>query len=85
MERTSKEEVNIPSIKEIRLERRRLARQNRKRRIFFNTIYTLIIVAAVAVLLATLFFPVLQVSGTSMEPTLEDRQIILLIKTVPSQ
>ena len=46
MERTSKEEVNIPSIKEIRLERRRLARQNRKRRIFFNTIYTLIIVAA---------------------------------------
>lgn len=56
MERTSKEEVNIPSIKEIRLERRRLARQNRKRRIFLNTIYTLIIVAAVAVLLATLFF-----------------------------
>lgn len=43
MERTSKEEVNIPSIKEIRLERRRLARQNRKRRIFLNTIYTLII------------------------------------------
>lgn len=81
MERTSKEEVNIPSIKEIRFERRRLARQNRKRRIFFNTIYTLIIVAAVAVLLATLFFPVLQVSGASMEPTLEDRQIILLIKT----
>ena len=29
MERTSKEEVNIPSIKEIRLQRRRLARQNR--------------------------------------------------------
>lgn len=40
MERTSKEEVNIPSIKEIRLERRRLARQNRKRRIFFNTTIT---------------------------------------------
>ena len=81
MERTRKEEVNIPSIKEIRLERRRLARQNRKRRIFLNTIYTLIIVAAVAVLLATLFFPVLQMSGISMEPTLEDRQIILLVKT----
>ena len=40
MERTSKEEVNIPSIKEIRLERRLLARQNRKRRIFFNTTIT---------------------------------------------
>ena len=37
MERTSKEEVNIPSIKEIRLARRRLARPHRKRRIFFTT------------------------------------------------
>ena len=82
MERTSKEEVNIPSIKEIRLERRRLARQNRKRRIFLNTIYTLIIVAAVAVLLATLFFPVLQMSGISMEPTLEDWENKLLIKRI---
>lgn len=78
---SDKEQVSIPSIKEIRLERRRLAQQNRKRRVFFNTIYTLVIVAAVSVLLATLFFPVLQVSGSSMEPTLEDRQIILLIKT----
>ena len=81
MSQSDKEQVSIPSIKEIRLERRRLAQQNRKRRVFFNTIYTLIIVAAVSVLLATLFFPVLQVSGSSMEPTLEDRQIILLIKT----
>lgn len=78
---SDKEQVSIPSIKEIRLERRRLAQQNRKRRVFFNTIYTLVIIAAVSVLLATLFFPVLQVSGSSMEPTLEDRQIILLIKT----
>ncbi len=37
--------------------------------------------AAAAVLLATVFFPVLQVSGTSMEPTLEDEDIILLIDT----
>lgn len=81
MSQSDKEQVSIPSIKEIRLERRRLAQQNRKRRVFFNTIYTLVIVAAVSVLLATLFFPVLQVSGSSMEPTLEDRQIILLIKT----
>lgn len=81
MNQSDKEQVSIPSIKEIRLERRRLAQQNRKRRVFFNTIYTLVIVAAVSVLLATLFFPVLQVSGSSMEPTLEDRQIILLIKT----
>ena len=49
MERTSKEEVNIPSIKEIRLERRRLARQNRKRRIFLNTIYLIVFFLSVKV------------------------------------
>ena len=40
----------------------------------------LLVVAAVAVLLATLFLPVLQVSGDSMNPTLQDRDIILLVK-----
>ena len=34
-----------------------------------------------AVLLATLFLPVLQVSGDSMNPTLEDRDILLLVKS----
>ena len=43
-------------------------------------VYTLLVVAAVAVLLATLFLPVLQVSGDSMNPTLQDRDIILLVK-----
>ncbi len=43
--------------------------------------YALLVVAAVAVLLATLFLPVLQVSGDSMNPTLQDKDIILLVKT----
>ena len=38
-------------------------------------------VAAIAVLLATLLLPVLQVSGDSMNPTLQDRDVILLVKT----
>lgn len=41
----------------------------------------LIVAAAAAVLLTTIFFPILRVSGVSMEPTLEDEQIILLGKT----
>ncbi|MCC8356480.1 MAG: signal peptidase I [Oscillospiraceae bacterium] len=45
------------------------------------TISGLIVVAALAVLLATLFLPMLQVSGSSMEPTLSDGDIILLVKT----
>ena len=46
-----------------------------------STIYILVVVAAVAVLLATLFLPVLQVSGDSMNPTLNDKDIILLVKS----
>ena len=49
-------------------------------RMLRSTVYTLLVVAAVAVLLATLFLPVLQVSGDSMNPTLQDRDIILLVK-----
>ena len=37
--------------------------------------------AAVAVLISTLFFPVVQVSGTSMEPTLKNGDILVLIKS----
>lgn len=73
--------VKTPSLEEISKERERLAGQSRYRRILKNTICSLIVVAAAAVLLATLFFPVLQVSGDSMEPTLWDKDIIFLIKT----
>jgi signal peptidase I len=37
--------------------------------------------AAVAALVATLILPVLQIEGTSMEPTLVNGDIVLLVKT----
>ena len=46
-----------------------------------STVSTLIVVAAVAVLIATLLMPVLQIYGTSMSPTLYDGDIIATIKT----
>lgn len=73
--------VEIPSMEEVTQERNRLAYQSRYRQILRSTISSLIVVAAIAVLMATLLFPVLQVSGDSMEPTLHDRNILLLIKT----
>lgn len=76
-----KEPVRIPELSEVTKERSRLAYRARFRRIVRSTIYSLIVVAAVAVLLATLIFPVLQVTGDSMEPTLENKDIILLIKS----
>lgn len=57
------EKIKIPSMQEISRERSRLQYQNRYRAVLRSTIYSLVVVAAAAVLLATLFFPVLQVSG----------------------
>ena len=45
-----------------------------------NTVYMLITVAAVAVLVAVLLMPVLQIYGTSMSPTLQEGDIVLSLK-----
>ena len=73
--------ASIPSTEEVAAERERLAYQNRYQRVLRSTVYILVVVAAAAVLLATLFLPVLQVSGDSMNPTLNDKDIILLVKS----
>lgn len=48
--------------------------------VLLSTIYMLITVAAAAVLIAVLLLPVLQIYGTSMSPTLTERNIVLSIK-----
>ena len=45
-----------------------------------STIFTLTVVASVAILVATLWMPVLRIYGVSMAPTLEDGNIILSVK-----
>ena len=49
-------------------------------RIFRSTVFTLITVAAAAVLVAVLFMPVLQIYGTSMTPTLDEGDIVVSVK-----
>ncbi len=60
-----------------------LRRERRKKeygRTLRSTVYILMVVAAVSVLVAMLFLPVLQVTGTSMEPTLKGGQIVLAVR-----
>lgn len=45
-----------------------------------STVYTLVVVAALAVLVATLWTPVLQIYGSSMTPTLSEGQFVLSLK-----
>ena len=74
-------EVSLPTKKQVETERKRYRRQKAYNKALRGTIYVLTIVAAVAVLIATLILPVLQIEGTSMEPTLSNGDIVLLTKT----
>ena len=76
-----KKEVSLPTKKQVETERKRYRRQKAYNKALRGTVYVLTIVAAVAVLIATLILPVLQIEGTSMEPTLSNGDIVLLTKT----
>ena len=76
-----KEEVYLPLKNQIEAERKRYRRQKAYNKALSGTVYVLTIVAAVAVLIATLVLPVLQIEGTSMEPMLSSGDIVLLTKT----
>ena len=74
-------EVSLPTKKQVETERKRYRRQKAYNKALRGTVYVLTIVAAVAVLIATLFLPVLQIEGKSMEPTLHNGDVVLLFKT----
>lgn len=52
----------------------------RYRQMLKSTIGTLLVAAAVAILIAHIWMPVLQIYGTSMVPTLEEGNVVLSLK-----
>lgn len=73
--------IPVPSMTEIQRERKRIRRKAYYRQSLRGTVSVLVVVAAVAVLVATLFLPILQISGDSMSPTLAHDEIVVLVKT----
>lgn len=71
----------LPPIQDVRAELRREKYKRRYVSVFASTVSALIVVAAVAVLVATLWLPVLRIYGSSMTPTLQDGEIIFSLKT----
>ncbi len=69
-----------PDIESLREELRRVNYKKRYRYVLRSTIYTLVVVAACAVLVATIWLPVLQIYGTSMHPTLDEGEIVVSVK-----
>lgn len=72
---------SVPSVEQLSRELNRIQYKSRFRNIFKSTLYTLITVAAIAVLVATLWLPVLQIYGNSMTPTLYNGDILFTVKT----
>lgn len=69
-----------PTIQQLQSE---LARENYKHRYsqtLRSTLSVLIVVAAIAVLSSTLFFPVFRIYGSSMSPTVNEGEIVVSLK-----
>ena len=77
----SRRSTDLPTLEQIRWERSRLQYRSRYGRALRSTLRALAVAAALAVLVATLWLPVLRIYGSSMWPTLMDGQIVLCVKT----
>jgi len=76
----STENRTLPSAEQLRQALERERYKSSYRRILRGTFFALVNVAAVAVLIVMLWAPVLQIYGTSMEPTLGEGQIVVALK-----
>lgn len=76
-----KRNLDVPKAEQLEKELKRIRYNQRYGSVLKSTIYTLITVAAIAILVATLWLPVLQIYGSSMTPTLHDGEILFSVKT----
>ncbi len=82
-ERTTAPKVEkTPSLAQLEAELQRERYRSRYGRVLRSTVCALVVVAAAAVLVATLWMPVLQIYGSSMTPSLRDGEIVLSVKDV---
>ncbi len=71
---------NLPTAEQYSKELQRIRYRSDYRKMLANTVSSLIVVAAIAVLISMLFLPVLRVTGTSMTPTLMNDELVICSK-----
>lgn len=69
-----------PTSKEVEHELRRVRHRRRYRMTLSSTVYYMLLAAALAVLTATLWLPVLRIYGNSMSPTMNKDELVISIK-----
>jgi signal peptidase I len=75
----AKKKLEMPSIEMLEGELKQTQYKTRYGRVLRSTIFSLLVVAAVAVIIAVLLMPVLQISGNSMEDTLSDGDLVIAL------
>lgn len=73
--------MELPAVEQLEAEVQRENNKRRYRSVLRSTISTLIIIAAISVLIATLWLPVLKIYGNSMTPTLQNGEVVVTVKT----
>lgn len=66
-----------PSIDELKKELKRENNKKEYRKVLRNTLFVVVVVAALAVLISSFFITVLKINGDSMTPTLDTGQIVI--------
>ena len=75
-----KKSIETPGLPELEAELKRVNYNIRFGKLLRSTVNILIVVAACAVLVAVIFLPVLRIYGSSMNPTLQEGDIVVSVK-----
>lgn len=81
----NKKKMDLPTAEQLEQELKRLKYRHSFAFTLRSTVASLIVVAAIAVMISTMIMPVLRVTGTSMTPTLQNDQVILCNKLAECQ
>ena len=72
--------ADMPTLEQLQKEVDRVHYRRDFSRVLINTIYSLVVVAAIAVLVAVLLLPILRIYGHSMNDTLDEGDIVVSLK-----
>ena len=76
----SEQKMDVPTTEQLERELKRLRADARFRKALRSTVGSLIVAAAIAVIISTMLLPVLRVTGSSMTPTLQNDEVLLCSK-----
>ena len=78
---SEEKKMELPDLEALEAELERTRYRKRYGNVLRSTAFSLVVVAAAAVLIAVLLLPVLQISGTSMTDSLQDEDIVVALNS----